>query len=513
MSLPPVAPPAPPFFRGALPPFWCPLLPLLLRLTSLVPRRSEWRPLLVGGATGVRARRVGAVGVVEVAVAVAVAVAMAVAVAVAVLAGVVEVAGVVEAVGVAWRAWVAVKVELAGVEVRVWLPKGLRLVVQLVEAEVLGLDSSSSRVGRRLSCHSNSLGHTKARCFYRLEDTFRAEFVEQARVPNCAEGASVGACESASRGAVPAEVLLTFTLESGASRCFFRDCTTVTPLLAPVPVSLVNPSFGPVVACGSSVLPCPAAPSSSFTGFHLPSFATKLVSMAHIQDLLVTTNTLGGERIANCTDTVTGDHLATFTRRPGSGLYTLHNESSQDLPVLRLHSDHGGKFASALVEDFSREEVITQSFTLPASPEQNGNAERCIGLIMEVARTSMIHAAAPHFLWPFVVRYAAHQLTYPALDGGAWRCVRVLDYPQVEPLSPLHLSPSGVSQVTPPPLVQPLEVSSNTSGLAMGGDRAADVTSASHSPPRLKTPPGFPPRPPSPTLQPVSVDLVNVVIE
>ncbi|CAI7768094.1 unnamed protein product [Closterium sp. NIES-53] len=29
---------------------------------------------------------------------------------------------------------------------------------------------------------------------------------------------------------------------------------------------------------------------------------------------------------------------------------------------------------------------------------------------MEVARTSMIHAAAPHFLWPFAVRYAPHQL-------------------------------------------------------------------------------------------------------
>ncbi|CAI7749672.1 unnamed protein product [Closterium sp. NIES-53] len=29
---------------------------------------------------------------------------------------------------------------------------------------------------------------------------------------------------------------------------------------------------------------------------------------------------------------------------------------------------------------------------------------------MEVARTSMIHAAAPHFLWPFVVRYAKHYL-------------------------------------------------------------------------------------------------------
>ncbi|CAI7763065.1 unnamed protein product [Closterium sp. NIES-54] len=29
---------------------------------------------------------------------------------------------------------------------------------------------------------------------------------------------------------------------------------------------------------------------------------------------------------------------------------------------------------------------------------------------MEVARTSMIHAAAPHFMWPFAVRYATYQL-------------------------------------------------------------------------------------------------------
>ncbi|CAI7785584.1 unnamed protein product, partial [Closterium sp. NIES-53] len=35
---------------------------------------------------------------------------------------------------------------------------------------------------------------------------------------------------------------------------------------------------------------------------------------------------------------------------------------------------------------------------------------------MEVARTSMIHAAAPHFLWLFAVRYAAHQL-------NLWPCV------------------------------------------------------------------------------------------
>ncbi|CAI7730033.1 unnamed protein product [Closterium sp. NIES-54] len=82
----------------------------------------------------------------------------------------------------------------------------------------------------------------------------------------------------------------------------------------------------------------------------------------------------------------------------------------QDLPVLRLHSDKGGGFSFDLLEEFCRDEGIRQTFMLPASPEQNGIAERRIGLIMEVAPTSMIHAAAPHFLWPFAVQYAAPQL-------------------------------------------------------------------------------------------------------
>ncbi|CAI7907840.1 unnamed protein product [Closterium sp. NIES-54] len=88
----------------------------------------------------------------------------------------------------------------------------------------------------------------------------------------------------------------------------------------------------------------------------------------------------------------------------------LRERFGQDLPVLRLHSDTGGEFSSTLLRDFCRGEGILQSFTLPDSPQQNGIAERRICLVMEVARTSMIHAAAPHFLWPFVVRYAAHQL-------------------------------------------------------------------------------------------------------
>ncbi|CAI5959635.1 unnamed protein product [Closterium sp. NIES-64] len=88
----------------------------------------------------------------------------------------------------------------------------------------------------------------------------------------------------------------------------------------------------------------------------------------------------------------------------------LSERFRSDFPVLRLHSDRGGEFSSDLLAAYCAEHGIEQSFTLPASPQQNGVAERRIGLVMEVARTSLIHAAAPHFLWPFAVRYAAHQL-------------------------------------------------------------------------------------------------------
>ncbi|CAI7794883.1 unnamed protein product, partial [Closterium sp. NIES-54] len=88
----------------------------------------------------------------------------------------------------------------------------------------------------------------------------------------------------------------------------------------------------------------------------------------------------------------------------------LRERFGQDLPVPRLHSDRGGEFSSNLLREFCHGEGILQSFMLPDSPQQNGIAERRIGLVMEVARTSMIHAAAPHFLWPFAVWYGAHHL-------------------------------------------------------------------------------------------------------
>ncbi|CAI7783718.1 unnamed protein product, partial [Closterium sp. NIES-53] len=324
--------------------------------------------------------------------------------------------------------------------------------------------------------------------------------------------AAPGAGMSPPSGTAPTESFHTFTLDSGASRSFFRDSTTLRPLSRPVAVSLADPSGGPVLAHSSTVLPCPVAPSGLLSGLHLPSFSTNLVSGADLQDAWVDQFTPGGQRVTHCTCSRTGRHLATFTRRPGSSLYTLTTAPPQvaassqvfaaasrsspmsapcscrplthetllwhhrlghpslprlrgmasralgheryfllvvddysryttvfplrskgevtavlidwirgarrqlsesfgsDLPVLRLHSDRGREFSSDLLRAFCRFEGIRQTFTLLASPQQNGIAERRIGMVMDVARTSMIHAAATHFLWPFAVQYAAHQI-------------------------------------------------------------------------------------------------------
>ncbi|CAI7748842.1 unnamed protein product, partial [Closterium sp. NIES-54] len=146
----------------------------------------------------------------------------------------------------------------------------------------------------------------------------------------CLAAAALGASESGTLlGTAPAQALHTFTLDSGASACFFRDSTTLNPLSAPVPVRLADPSGGPVVTRSSTILPYLAVPSGSLSGFHLPSFSMNLVSTAALQDAMVTTTTPGGQRVSICTCTRTWRHLATFTRRPGSSLYTLATEPPQ----------------------------------------------------------------------------------------------------------------------------------------------------------------------------------------
>ncbi|CAI7770568.1 unnamed protein product [Closterium sp. NIES-54] len=268
------------------------------------------------------------------------------------------------------------------------------------------------------------------------------------------EAAALGASESALPSTAPAEGLHTFTLNKGASRCFFRDSTTLTPLPAPVPVQLADPSGGPVLARSSTVFPCPMVPSDSLSCLHLSSLSQNLMSTAALHDAMVTTTTPGRRRpvaapcscrllshqtLVGTTDLVTppchafvactlaslflhaAPHSSSFppTTAP---LQTLHMDSVSSLASnsdLPLHSDRGGEFSSDLLRDFCRGEGILLSFTLPASLQQNGVAERRIGLVMEVARTSMIHAAAPHFLWPFACAEPWGAESEGAESGGA----------------------------------------------------------------------------------------------
>ncbi|CAI7875535.1 unnamed protein product, partial [Closterium sp. NIES-53] len=194
-----------------------------------------------------------------------------------------------------------------------------------VQGEVLACGASGGSVCclyviRTGDCAGQTCGkpHSRHRCFSCLGDAWCAEFGDEAEHPRWAEllrsgvdifaldydailavmyalslsaegdyyrcvppdlgieATPIGASESTLPTIAPAAALHTFTLDSSASRCFFRDNTTLTPLSPPVPVRLADPSRGPVFARSSTVLPCPAVPSSSLPGPHLPSFSTNL---------------------------------------------------------------------------------------------------------------------------------------------------------------------------------------------------------------------------------------------
>ncbi|CAI7898995.1 unnamed protein product [Closterium sp. NIES-54] len=165
-----------------------------------------------------------------------------------------------------------------------------------------GWPASAAAASERDPCLPSSFTcgrlHTQHRCFSRLDDAWRAEFGDDVELPHWADllksriaifdlefdaifsamyalsvsaegdcyrcvppdpgivAAALGASESGTLpGTAPAKALHTFTLDSGASRCFFHESTTLTPLPAPVPIRLADPSRGPAVARSSTVLP------------------------------------------------------------------------------------------------------------------------------------------------------------------------------------------------------------------------------------------------------------------
>ncbi|CAI7918409.1 unnamed protein product, partial [Closterium sp. NIES-54] len=183
-------------------------------------------------------------------------------------------------------------------------------------------------------------------------------------------------------------VFHTFTLDSGASRSFFRDRTTLTPLSRPVAVSLADPSGGPVLASFSTVLPCPATPSGTLSGLYLPSFSTNLVSGADLQDQGVDQFTPASQRETHCTCARTGRHLATFTRQPGSSLYTLSTESPP-VPASGQVAASSQVFAAASGSGMASR-VLVSGLPRSLPPLSPGPAPTCVPCVEGRQR------AAPH---------------------------------------------------------------------------------------------------------------------
>ncbi|CAI5458558.1 unnamed protein product, partial [Closterium sp. Yama58-4] len=306
--------------------------------------------------------------------------------------------------------------------------------------------------------------HTPYRCFSRLDDAWREEMGADVERPRWAElmragvdvfaldydaiiaamyaltvsaegdcylcvppdpgiePAALGTSESALSGMVPPVLAPPSAVLAGFESALSGTAPTETALSGTAPAEACHTfTLDSVLAQSTTVLPCPAVPSGSLSGFHLPSFSTNLTLHLDVWGP-ARVRGQGGERYFLLVVDDYSRYTTVFPLRTKGEVpavlipwirtvrLQLRRRFRTDLPVLRLHSDRGGEFSSDLLRTFCQAEGIEQTFTLPDSPQQNGVAERRIGLVMEVARTSLVHAAAPHFLWPFAVRYAAHQL-------------------------------------------------------------------------------------------------------
>ncbi|CAI7773677.1 unnamed protein product [Closterium sp. NIES-53] len=192
--------------------------------------------------------------------------------------------------------------------------------------------------------------HTQYRCFSRLNDAWRAELGDEAKHPRWAEllRSGVAIFDRDCDAILAAMYALSISAEGDCFLCVPPDPRIEAPALGasvsalpgtapsealhtftPDSVRLADPSGGPVLARSSTLLPCPAVPSSSLSGLHLPSFSTNLVSTAALQDEMLSTTTPEGQRVSIFTCTRTSHHLATFTLRPVSSLYTLATKPPQ----------------------------------------------------------------------------------------------------------------------------------------------------------------------------------------
>nr|GFB58293.1 putative ribonuclease H-like domain-containing protein [Tanacetum cinerariifolium]GFB58300.1 putative ribonuclease H-like domain-containing protein [Tanacetum cinerariifolium] len=70
-----------------------------------------------------------------------------------------------------------------------------------------------------------------------------------------------------------------------------------------------------------------------------------------------------------------------------------------NVPVRRIRTDNGTEFVNQTLQDYYEEVGISHETSVARSPQQNGVIERRNHTLIEAARTMLIYAQAPLFLW------------------------------------------------------------------------------------------------------------------
>ena len=88
--------------------------------------------------------------------------------------------------------------------------------------------------------------------------------------------------------------------------------------------------------------------------------------------------------------------------------HILKIENEADEPVVTLRSDNGTEFRNAVLEVFCKSKGISQQFSAPRTPQQNGVVERKNRTLIEAARTMLQDAKLPTCFWAEAVSTACY---------------------------------------------------------------------------------------------------------
>ncbi|GKE33612.1 retrovirus-related pol polyprotein from transposon TNT 1-94, partial [Tanacetum coccineum] len=95
-------------------------------------------------------------------------------------------------------------------------------------------------------------------------------------------------------------------------------------------------------------------------------------------------------------------------RRRDVYVIDIKMENLNEVRVNELRSDNGTEFRNHKMEEFYDENGISQNFSSPCTPEQNGVAERRNKILIEAARTMLNSAKLPKQFWGEAVNTACY---------------------------------------------------------------------------------------------------------